>query len=406
MMTKRPKKNDHAPQFGVASEQIANPFASYTIVALPIDEVMPDPLQPRKSLQAVDGEIAPEDYDALISLADDIYRKGQLQPIVVRGIEKNKYQIIMGERRWRAVKFNQKRYGSDAGTVLAIIRDDLADENLRLAQLSENLQRVDLSDLETAAFLKNILKEYPSLKKQTLASILGKNSQYVSRILALVDPQWSHVVSTGIITYASLLEQFRALPQEAQHALIESSKKKGQALTSGDINKARSAVKKNLLAKASSDDIATTNDDVNLVDFEQYALTEIGLTSQAINEVSAFLECDSQRVGESYKYRGQVERVVPDTGRNPNQSSDVAVPAGVQILSPSPHEKREVKLTISQVRVLLEKRALSSANVMLTAMIPVDEMKKAIRLLGGDVPTDDNQLVLSLIKEVNKATLA
>jgi ParB family chromosome partitioning protein len=406
MMTKRPKKNDRAPQFSLASEQIANPFTSYIIVALPVDEVMPDPLQPRKSLQAVDGEIAPEDYDALISLADDIHRKGQLQPIVVRKIGKGKYQIIMGERRWRAVKFNQKRYGSDAGTVLAVIRNDLVDGNLRLAQLSENLQRVDLSDLETATFLKNILKEYPSLKKQTLASILGKNPQYVSRILALVDPQWSHVVSTGIITYASLLEQFRALPQEAQHALIESSKKKGKALTSGDINKARSAVKKKFQGRASSDEGATTNDDVNLADLEQYALTEIGLTSQAVDEVSAFLECDLQSVGESYKYRGKVEKVVPDTGRIPNESSDVAVPAGIQILNPSPHEKHEVKLTISQVRVLLEKHALFSANLILTAMIPVDEMKKAIRLLGGDVPMDDNQLVLSLIKELNKVTLA
>ena len=404
VMTQRPKKNERVPRHGMDTGQIANAFASPTIVALPVDEVRPDPLQPRKSLQAIDGEIAPEDYDALVSLADDIHHKGQLQPIVVRIIEKSEYQIIMGERRWRALKFNQKRYGRVAGTVLAVIRNDLVDENLRLAQLSENLQRVDLSDLETATFLKNILKAYPSLKKQTLATILGKNSQYVSRILALVDPQWSHVISTGIITYASLLEQFRALPREAQNTLIESSMKRGQPLTSGDINKARSAVKKKLQGKVSSNDDAPVNDDVNLAYPEQYALAEIGLTSQALEEVSAFLQCDSQRAGESYKYHGKVQGVVPSTGIT-DDGRDVALPAGARPRNPSSLEKREVKLTIRQVRMLLEKDAFSSTNLIVIAMISVDEMKKAIRLFGGDVPTDDNLLVLSLIKQLNKVTL-
>ncbi|MFP3617421.1 hypothetical protein SB778_46070, partial [Paraburkholderia sp. SIMBA_050] len=78
-----------------------------------------------------------------------------------------------------------------------------------LAQLAENLQRKDLSDRETAAFLKETLEEFPELQKQQLAKIINQSSQYISRILALLDPKWADVVDSGIITYASLLEQYR-----------------------------------------------------------------------------------------------------------------------------------------------------------------------------------------------------
>lgn len=369
------------------------------IVALRVNDVMPDPLQPRKSLQAIDGEVASEDRDALESLADDMHQKGQLQPIVVKEVQGGRFQIIMGERRWRAAKLNQERYGDSAGTVQAVVRNELADENLRLAQLSENLQRVNLTDLETATFLKNILEEYPALKKQTLASILGKNPQYVSRILALVDPKWSHVVDTGIITYASLLEQFRTLPEEAQNALIEDSKKRGEALTSGDINKARAKTKQKPEA---ANDVAAANKDAEWPFAEPTSRKAI--TPQSLHEVTSFLDADVQQAGDSYQYTGKVEEIAPATQRIADFGGDATIPTGIEAFNPNLFDKREVKLSIGQLKALLAKDAFADADFVVTAMLPVPTLKNAIESIGGETPQDDNQLVISLIKQLNKVT--
>ncbi|WP_218275073.1 hypothetical protein, partial [Pseudomonas sp. GW460-13] len=82
-------------------------------------------------------------------------------------------------------------------------------EKIRLVQLAENLNRDDLTDLEVARFVQQTLDENPKLKKSEMGAIMRKDSQYISRILALLKPEWAHVVDSGMITYASLLEQYR-----------------------------------------------------------------------------------------------------------------------------------------------------------------------------------------------------
>lgn len=367
-----------------------------SVIPLFVNDIRPDPDQPRKSLQAIDGEVAPEDQMALESLAEDMYENGQHQPIVVKQMDDGMYQIVMGERRWRAAKLNFEKHGDGADTVKAIVRNDLAGEKLKLAQLAENLQREDLSDLETAMFLKKTLDEFPDLQKQTLAKLLKKNSQYISRILALVDPAWANVVDTGIITYASLLEQFRALPESTRNDLIATAKKEERALTSGDITKARNTVKgKDKPAAPSPVGEAAANDQWP---FEPQSKK---LTPQTIDDVSAFIASETPET-ETYKYTGkpldiaQSDRTIKDFG------GDATIPAGIEALNPSLFDKREVKLTMGQLRTLLAANSFDSEDHIVTAMMPVAEVRNAINQIGGELPADENQLVLALIKRLNE----
>lgn len=366
-----------------------------SVVPLFVNDIRPDPDQPRKSLQAIDGEIAPEDRIALESLAEDMYENGQHQPIVVKQMDDGMYQIIMGERRWRAAKLNFAKH--DADTVKAIVRNDLSGEKLKLAQLAENLQREDLSDLETAMFLKKTLDEFPELQKQTLAKLLKKNSQYISRILALVDPAWASVVDTGIITYASLLEQFRALPESARNNLIATAKKEERALTSGDINKARNTVKGKDKQAASSQ----AGEGAGSVEWPFVEPALKNLTPQTIDDVSAFIASETPEA-ETYKYAGKPFEIVKPGHTIKDFGGDATIPAGVQALNPNLFDKREVKVTMGQLRMLLAADSFVSEDHIVTTMIPVAEVKNAIGKIGGEVPTDDNQLVLALIKKLNE----
>lgn len=366
-----------------------------SVIPLFVNDIRPDPDQPRKSLQAIDGEIAPEDRIALESLAEDMYENGQHQPIVVKQMDDGMYQIIMGERRWRAAKLNFEKH--DADTVKAIVRNDLSGEKLKLAQLAENLQREDLSDLETAMFLKRTLDEFPELQKQTLAKLLKKNSQYISRILALVDPAWASVVDTGIITYASLLEQFRALPESARNNLIATATKEERALTSGDINKARNTVK-------GKDKPAAPSQAGEGTGSVEWPFVEPGLrklTPQTIDDVSAFIASETPEA-ETYKYTGKPFEIVKPGDTIKDFGGDATIPAGIQALNPNLFDKREVKLTMGQLRTLLAADSFVSEDHIVTTMIPVEEVKNAISKIGGEVPTDDNQLVLALIKKLNE----
>ncbi|MFD2274708.1 hypothetical protein ACFS07_36040 [Undibacterium arcticum] len=101
------------------------------------------------------------------------------------------------------------------------------------------MQRDDLTDLETAATLKVLFTKFPELQKQQIAKILKLRNSHISRLLALLDPQWAHVVNSGIITYASLLEQFKSLPEDARNELVSTAKSEERPLTSTDLKKMR-----------------------------------------------------------------------------------------------------------------------------------------------------------------------
>lgn len=134
--------------------------------------VVPTEAQPRQSFNE----------DTIKELAESIEKNGLLQPIVVRPMEKGKYQIIAGERRYRAFK----KLGR---TMIPAIVRDYEDEEVDKLQLVENVQREDLNPYDEAiAYLK--LKEKYGLKQDDIAKAVGKSRPYISnmtRLLSLED---------------------------------------------------------------------------------------------------------------------------------------------------------------------------------------------------------------------------
>lgn len=363
------------------------------IVNLSIDLIEPDPEQPRTQFQPVDGQIDPEVMQELSELADDIYENTLLQPITVREVD-GRYRIVMGERRWRAVKLNRDNGRPNSEEIATIIRQDLAQERLRLSQLAENIQRSNLTDLETANFLKTTIEQYPELQKQDLAKVVKKSPQYVSRLLALLEPQWEHVVSTGIITYASLLEQFRPLPKEAQDQLVARAKAEGRSLTSGDIRAAK--------ASAANDGVGKAPPPQAEVTAPVAPRRPVDIDPALAAAVQAFVDEQAPQ-NESYTPSSKVKDVPKPGPQIVDTGGDAVIPMGTTVLGAVAHEKREAKLTVAQLETLLKRKALSNKSHVVSLMLPVEDMKNAIVAMGGSLPQDDSSLPMILAEAINRA---
>lgn len=142
------------------------------LMDLEMGVVVPTEAQPRQSFKE----------DTIKELAESIEKNGLLQPIVVRPMAGGKYQIIAGERRYRAFK----KLGR---TMIPAIVRDYEDEEVDKLQLVENVQREDLNPYDEAiAYLK--LKEKYGLKQDDIAKAVGKSRPYISnmtRLLSLED---------------------------------------------------------------------------------------------------------------------------------------------------------------------------------------------------------------------------
>lgn len=136
---------------------------------LPIDVLKPGKYQPRKHIA----------QEALEELAHSIRSQGVIQPIVVRPIENHLYEIIAGERRWRAAQLAGLTY------IPAIIRD-INDEAAMLMALIENIQRRDLNVVEEASALNRLMNEF-NLTHQEVADAVGKSRTNVTNILRLLN---------------------------------------------------------------------------------------------------------------------------------------------------------------------------------------------------------------------------
>ena len=150
---------------------------------LKIIEVEPNRNQPRKQF----------DEEALNELAESIKRYGLIQPIIVTKKD-GYYQIIAGERRWRASK------KAGLKTIPAIIREDDAKKNQEIA-LIENIQREDLNAVEKAMGIKLLMEEH-NLKQSEVADILGKSRSGVANTLRILnlDPRVLELAKQGKIT--------------------------------------------------------------------------------------------------------------------------------------------------------------------------------------------------------------
>ena len=135
---------------------------------LPIEFLKPNPDQPRRQF----------DDEAIAELAGSIKTRGLLQPILVRPMGRDDYQIVAGERRWRAA---QKAKLHD---VPVIIRE-LTDEETAEIALIENVQRVDLNPIEEAEAYHRLVEAYGRTQEE-VAKAVGKSRSHVANMLRLL----------------------------------------------------------------------------------------------------------------------------------------------------------------------------------------------------------------------------
>ena len=136
---------------------------------LPVQKVEPNPMQPRREF----------DQEALEALADSISEHGMLQPLTVRELPSGYFQIIAGERRWRAARLA----GLSEVPALVIEADDR--KTMELA-LIENLQREDLNPVEEALGYDSLMKDY-GLTQEEAARRVGKSRPAVANALRLLN---------------------------------------------------------------------------------------------------------------------------------------------------------------------------------------------------------------------------
>ncbi len=136
---------------------------------LPVQQIQPGRYQPRTGM----------DPERLKELADSIRAQGLIQPIIVRPIGRDRYEIIAGERRWRAAQL------ADLTEVPCVVRE-VPDQATVAMALIENIQREDLNPLEEAAALKRLIDEF-HVTHQQAAEAVGRSRAAVSNLLRLLD---------------------------------------------------------------------------------------------------------------------------------------------------------------------------------------------------------------------------
>ena len=142
---------------------------SPSVSDIAIEDLSPGQFQPRKKMYK----------STLEELAESIKEQGVLQPLVVRRQASGRFEIVVGERRWRAAQI------AGLSTVPAIVRELDNDESAKIA-LIENIQREDLNALDQARGLQRLQREF-NLSQEALARSVGKSSPSVTNLLRLLN---------------------------------------------------------------------------------------------------------------------------------------------------------------------------------------------------------------------------
>ncbi len=150
-----------------ASASPANP--ADLLQELDIERIQPGQYQPRSAMDAA----------KLRELADSIKAQGIVQPIVVRPVGNSRYEIIAGERRWRAAQI------AELSQVPVVVKDVDDRQTIAMA-LIENIQREDLNPLEEASALQRLIEEF-DLTHQQAAEAVGRSRAAVSNLLRLLE---------------------------------------------------------------------------------------------------------------------------------------------------------------------------------------------------------------------------
>ncbi len=192
------------------THRIVNP--EFSIVNLNLNEIEPDPNQPRKFF----------DEEELKQLADNIKTYGLLQPIVVRKIDEHKYHIISGERRYRAHLLNEEK------TIKAIVKSSFDPSQIGYLQMAENIQRANLSTAEIAEFIVS-RRKIPESQSE-IAEKLGLNKGTVSQYCTW--PDFPEIIKNAVLTNKigsirsayDLFTSWKEYPEETERFIEENDK--------------------------------------------------------------------------------------------------------------------------------------------------------------------------------------
>src|SRR5918994_3629043 len=177
-------RTDLTPRAEPAAETEHQSTGGSYFTELPVDSITPNPRQPRTVF----------DEDDMAELAESITEVGLLQPIVVRPLGEQKYELVMGERRWRAARLA----GRD--TVPAIVRQ-ITDDNLLRDALLENLHRAQLNPLEEAAAYSQMLHDFGCTQEELSSRIKRSRSQISNTIRLLrLPPTVQRRVAAGVLS--------------------------------------------------------------------------------------------------------------------------------------------------------------------------------------------------------------
>ena len=160
--------SDEQISYDSLEEKIIDESTKDEIVEISLDELRPNPYQPRKVF----------DEDKLQELSDSIKEHGVIQPIIVKKSSIKGYEIIAGERRVKAAKM------AGLVTIPAIIRD-FTDQQMMEIALLENLQRENLNSIEEAMAYKSLIDSL-NLTQEELANRLGKSRSHITNMLGLL----------------------------------------------------------------------------------------------------------------------------------------------------------------------------------------------------------------------------
>lgn len=153
----------------LGQDEAATPQAQSGLRELAIDQLKPGRYQPRSNMQ----------QEALVELAESIKSQGVMQPVLARPLADGGFEIIAGERRWRAARM------AGLTTVPALVKD-IPDHQALAAALIENIQREDLNALEEAQGIQRLVQEF-GLTHQAIADTLGRSRASVTNLLRLLE---------------------------------------------------------------------------------------------------------------------------------------------------------------------------------------------------------------------------
>jgi ParB family transcriptional regulator, chromosome partitioning protein len=172
------------PDEGEVSQLDLAPVPGARFAEVPVDSITPNPKQPRQVF----------DEEALEELKASIEQVGFLQPIVVRELGPERYELVMGERRWRAAQSLGREL------IPAIIRETRDDDMLRDALL-ENIHRANLNPLEEAAAYQQLLEEFGATHEE-LAKRIGRSRPQISNTIRLLNlpPNVQRRVAAGVLS--------------------------------------------------------------------------------------------------------------------------------------------------------------------------------------------------------------